>query len=118
MRLWPLLLLLLPISGCTYGDRASFETTSRLGTSPATIEVVESRDVRRPYKVIGIVSAESYYLSAALKRCRAEAAKLGADALLDFGPTGNRTGVASYGYGLAAGSTYNTGWSAKALVWE
>ena len=45
-------------------------------------------------------------------------AKLGANALLDFGPTGNQTAVATYGNGIAVVGSSNTGWSAKAIVLE
>jgi len=107
------------LSNCTYGDRASYETHGRQPTYSNAIEVVESRNTTRPYKVVGVVSSDSYYMSSAMKRCRSEAAKLGADALLDFGPSGNQTGVATYlGYGVAMGASYNTSWSAKAIVWE
>lgn len=113
----PLALTVLAISSCTYGDRAAFETEKRNQTNPDSIEVVETRSCSRQYKVIGNVSAESYYMSSALKRCRKEAAALGADALLDFGPSGNQTGMATFSAGMAVGSSYNTGWTAKAIVW-
>lgn len=113
----PLALTALAVSSCTYGDRASFETEKRNQTNPDSIEVVETRSCSRQYKVIGNVSAESYYMSSALKRCRKEAAALGADALLDFGPSGNQTGMATFSAGMAVGSSYNTGWTAKAIVW-
>ncbi len=112
-----LALTALAVSSCTYGDRAAFETGKRNQTNPDSIEVVESRSCSRQYKVIGAVSAESYYMSSALKRCRKEAAALGADALLDFGPSGNQTGMAAFSGGMAVGSSYNTGWTAKAIVW-
>ena len=107
------------LSGCTYGDRVTYETQRRQRANPATIEAVESRSIIRPYKVIGIVSSDSYYMSSAFKRCRSEAAKLGADAIMDFTPNGNQTGAAALlGYGMAMGASYNTGWSAKAIVWQ
>src|SRR5262245_55993010 len=43
-------------------------------------------------------------------------------ALMDFGPTGNQTAIGTFGWGRGMGwgvaSSSNTGWSAKAIVWE
>ena len=107
---------------CTYGNRISYETTRRPPTNPATIEVIDAKDIKRQYKVIGIVTSDSWYMHSALKACRKEAADLGADAITDFGPSGNTSGVgAANPVGAGAwgvGSSYNTGFAAKAIVWQ
>jgi len=114
-------LLALAISGCTYGNRISYETNRRPPTNPAAVEVFDAKDVTRPYKVIGIVSSDSWYMHSALKSCRTEAAALGANAIIDFGPSGNTSGVGvanPMGAGAwGVGSSYNTGFAAKAIVW-
>jgi hypothetical protein len=83
--------------------------------------VFDAKDITRPYKVIGIVSSDSWYMHSALKACRTEAAALGANAITEFGPSGNTTGVGvanPLGAGaLGVGSSYNTGFAAKAIVW-
>jgi hypothetical protein len=115
-------ILAVAISGCTYGNRISYETTRRPPTNPASVEVFDVKDVTRPYKVIGIVSSDSWYMHSALKACRTEAAALGANAIIDFGPNGNTSGVGvanPMGAGaLGMGSSYNTGFAAKAIVWN
>ncbi len=117
-----LCVLALLLAGCTYGNRISYETTKRPPTSPASVEVFDVRDVKRPYKVIGIVSSDSWYMHSALKACRTEAAALGADAIIEFGPSGNTSGVGvanPMGAGAwGVGSSYNTGFAAKAIVWQ
>jgi len=108
--------------GCTYSDRASFETVQRPKTNPATIQVLERQDIKRQYKVIGLVTSESSYLQSAMKAIRKEASELGADAIVDFGPSGNQSGVGVATGGsmmlTGVGASYNTGWSGKAIVWE
>lgn len=117
-----LLLPLLIMSGCTYGNKVAYDSVKRPQKSPDQIEVFEARDVKRPYRVIGLVSSDSYYMHSALKAVRKEAGELGADAVIDFGPNGNQTGM-GYGYGsglgtMGIGASYNTGFVAKAIVWE
>ena len=114
--------LALLISGCTYGNRIAYETTRRPPTNPAAIEVIDAKDIKRQYKVIGIVTSDSWYMHSALKACRKEAAEMGADAITDFGPNGNTSGVGvanPMGAGAwGVGSSYNTGFAAKAIVWQ
>jgi len=117
-----LLLLATVMLGCTYGNKVAYDSVRRAQKSPDQIQVFETRDVKRPYRVIGLVSSDSYYMHSALKSIRKEAGELGADAIIDFGPNGNQTGM-GYGYGTGAGmmgigASYNTGFVAKAIVWE
>ncbi len=110
------------ICGCTYGNKVSYDNIERPPKAPEQVQVFESRDVKRPYKVIGIVSSDSYYMHSALAAIRKEAGELGADAVIDFGPSGNQTGM-GYAYGagpgiFGMGSSYNTGFAARAIVWE
>jgi hypothetical protein len=108
--------------GCTYGNKVSYDNIGRIPKAPEQVQVFESRDVKRPYKVIGLVSSDSYYMHSALAAIRKEAGELGADAVIDFGPSGNQTGM-GYAYGagpgiFGVGSSYNTGFAARAIVWE
>jgi hypothetical protein len=117
-----LLLLATGMLGCTYGNKVAYDSVKRAQKSPDQIQVFETRDVKRPYRVIGLVSSDSYYMHSALKSIRKEAGELGADAIIDFGPNGNQTGM-GYGYGTGAGmmgigASYNTGFVAKAISWE
>ena len=110
------------LAGCTYGNRISYETTRRAPTNPAAVEVFDVKDVKRAYKVIGVVTSDSWYMHSALKSRRAEAAALGASAIIDFGPNGNTSGVGvanPMGAGAwGMGSSYNTGFAAKAIAWQ
>ena len=117
-----LLFLATGMLGCTYGNKVAYDSVNRPQKSPDQIQVFEVRDVKRPYRVIGLVSSDSYYVNSALKALRKEAGELGADAIIDFGPNGNQTGM-GYGYGtgvgaMGIGASYNTGFVAKAIVWE
>ena len=124
MKICPALMCVVAVllTGCTYGNRISYETTRRAPTNPAAVEVFDVKDVKRPYKVIGVVTSDSWYMHSALKACRAEAAALGASAIIDFGPNGNTSGVGvanPVGAGAwGVGSSYNTGFAAKAIVWQ
>lgn len=106
------------ITSCSYSDRVSYERSNRPETSPESIEVYDSRNLNRPYKVIGIVGSESLRMQPALDLMREEAAQLGADALLDFGPNGGQSGVTMLQNGIGGGSSRNTGFSAQAIVWQ
>lgn len=106
------------ITSCSYSDRVSYERSNRPATSPESIEVYDSGNLSRPYKVIGIVGSESLSMQSALDLMREEAAQLGADALLDFGPNGGQSGVTMLQNRIPGGSSRNTGFSAKAIVWE
>jgi len=106
------------LASCTYSDRVAYENSSRPATNPESIEVYDSRNLDRHYKVIGIVGSESLRMQPALELMREEAAQLGADALLDFGPNGGQSEVTGFQNRIAGGSSRNTGFSAKAIVWQ
>jgi len=87
------------------------------GDFSGNMEVFESASLTQPYKVIGVVTSDSYYMHSALKSCRKEAAEMGADGLPDFGPNGNQTGMATMMGGYSPiGASYSTGFTAKAIV--
>jgi hypothetical protein len=108
--------------GCTYSSGAAYETSGRAQTNPQSIQVIERQDIKRPFKVIGMVTAESYYPQSAIKAMRKEAAKMGADAITDFGQSGNQTAIGTGGISgpvlTGVGGSYNTGWSGKAIIWQ
>ena len=117
---------------CTTGDQVVFDSKERAATVPEEIEVVYSNTVKREYKIIGIVTANTYSMQDALERMRDDASEMGAEALLDFAPNGSQTSIGSgNGYITNFGNpyvlntmqtsfstSYNTGFSAKAIVWE
>ena len=104
------------LSSCTLGNRVSYDGKNRPTKQLDQIEVLDMNDIQKKYKVIGLVSSRSAYLHSALKSCRKEAALLGADAIVNFGPDGGG------GMGVVAGSgvivTANMSYSAKAIAWE
>ena len=98
------------------GNRVSYDGINRQTKKPEQIQVLDINDIKKTYKVIGIVSSRSAYMHSALKSCRREAALLGADAIINFGPDGGG------GMGVVTGTgvvlTTNLSYSAKAIVWE
>lgn len=112
----------LVLAGCTYGNKVAYDSVKRPRKSPDQVQVFDIRDVKKPYRVIGMVSSDSYYMDSALKRLKKEAGEIGADAIIEFGPNGNQTSM-GYGYGVGPavtgiGASYNTGFVAKAIVWD
>ena len=88
--------LIVLVAGCTYGNKVAYDSVKRTKKSPDQIQVFEARDVKRAYRVIGLVSSDSYYMHSALKAIRKEAGELGADAIIDFGPNGTVGGFDAF----------------------
>lgn len=91
------------LGGCAYGDKVTFDSVNRPAKSASSVQVYDKSDLTRPHKVIGLVSATATTMQKALDTCRAEAAKMGADAIDGFGPK-NTDSTFCY--------------SAKAIVWK
>ncbi len=127
MRLFLLAVMSLLLSSCTLGNRVSYDGKTRPTKNWEQIQVLDTNDLQRNYKVIGLVSSRSAYMHSALKSCRKEAALLGADAIVNFGPDGGAgmgvvTGTGVAGMGVVTGTgvvvTANVSYSAKAIAWE
>ena len=116
MKIVILAIMSLFLSSCTLGNRVSYDGKNRPIKQLDQIEVLDMNDIQKKYKVIGLVSSRSAYMHSALKSCRKEAALLGADAIINFGPDGGG------GMGVVTGSgvivTANMSYSAKAIAWE
>jgi hypothetical protein len=84
------------------------------------IEIFESANTARPYKVIGVVIANAGKLHSerdTINHLRKEARKMGGDALMDLsmGPTsGTYTYYAKY---YSASTHIRENWAAKVIVW-
>lgn len=115
--------LLIIILGCVNAKAIRYETMERLSKpEDYPIEILDSSNITRPYKVIGVVQAEpgAVSIKTIIEHMKAEARKMGGDALLDL----QKTFVPSGGAILPIGTMYVYGqgsrdiWSAKVIVWE
>jgi hypothetical protein len=115
-----ILLLVFFLLGCASTRSVHYDNTVRPAKPADKIEIYDSSGIHRPYKVIGTVVASTgpfHHVMDAFEHLQAEAAKMGADALIDLT------------HGLPRGEPMPTGgwfifggsgdiWSAKAIVWE
>ena len=108
------------LAGCTWGNKASYETTLRTPTDRTSIEVVDSATNKRAYKVIGMVSSRSMNPRSALASCRKEASELGGNAILDFhrGSDGGGAVIMPVGGAFIATNGVSPEYEAKVIVWQ
>jgi hypothetical protein len=123
-RIWliPTVLCLCLFCGCVYSRSIKYETTSRAAKAPDhPMEIVDSVAATRPYKVIGQVQANAGKLHSVddtLERLKAEARKMGGDALLDLQQDpAKRGGIAPIGAGFSVDDNLREIWSAKVIIW-
>ena len=116
------LLIIVLISGCVSTRSIRYETIVRPPKpSDYPIEILDLSNINRPYKVIGIVQANAGKLHSTddtIEHLKAEARKMGGDALIDL-----QQGTSKGGVIVPAGDMYVYGnvreiWSAKVIVWE
>jgi len=109
------------LTGCVSVKTVPFEATARTPKSnDFPIEILESKDVTRPYKVIGFVQANAgkkHSTADTLERLRTAARQMGADALIDLKNQPIGAGVPSDGGMIYSGHVREL-WKAKAIVWE
>jgi len=116
------LLIIFLISGCISTRSIRYETIVRPPKPPDyTIEIIDIANINRPYKVIGVVQANAGKLHSTadtIDYLKAEARKMGGDALIDLQQVPSKGGVIA-----PAGNMYFYGnvseiWSAKVIVWD
>jgi hypothetical protein len=114
-------IIALYIAGCVNVKSIPYETTARAPKSDIfPIELYESKDVQKPYKVIGIVQADAgklHSVSDVLEKLRSAARMMGADALIDLSNQPIGGGVPSNRGTIYSGYVRDL-WSAKAIIWE
>ena len=118
------LLIIALILGCVNAKAIRYETTERLPKPDNyPIEIVDPANITRPYKVIGLVQAQPgtvVSMESIIEGLKAEARKIGGDALLDlqktFVPSGGA--IAPVGTMYAYSQNVKVIWSAKVIVWE
>lgn len=115
-------MIIVLISGCVSTRSIRYETIVRPPKpSDYPIEILDLSNINRPYKVIGIVQANAGKLHSTddtIEHLKAEARKMGGDALIDL-----QQGTSKGGVIVPAGDMYVYGnvreiWSAKVIVWE
>lgn len=79
---------LVVLSGCVSIKSVPYETRARTPKpDDFPIEIVESKNITKPYKVIGLVqvnAGKKHSVADTLEKLRSAARQLGADALIDF----------------------------------
>jgi hypothetical protein len=110
---------LLFISACVHAKAIRYETTERPSKPDNfSIEIFEAKHIERPYKVIGLVEAESGgSIEKIINRLKAEARKMGGDALIELHQQPIGAGIPSQGGTMYYGHVKDL-WSAKVIVWE
>lgn len=117
-----LCILTVILSGCVSVKSIPYETTARQPKPDNyLIDIYDSKDVNRPYKVIGIVQADAgkrHSVADTLEKLRSQARQMGGDALVDL--TNQPIGI---GVPTSKGGTIYSGhvrelWQAKVIVWK
>lgn len=99
------LMIIALILGCVNAKAIRYETTERLSKpEDYPIEILDSSNITRPYKVIGVVLAEpgAVSIEAIIEGLKAEARKMGGDALIDL----KQEFLPSGGMAMPIGNTY------------
>jgi len=115
-------LLISALSGCVSVKSIPYETTVRL-PKPADypIEIYESKDIRKPYKVIGIVQANAgkrHSVADTMEKLRSQARQMGGDALVDLANRPIGAGIPTSGGGIIYSGHVRDLWQAKVIVWQ
>lgn len=97
------------LAGCGTAHLIRYDSVKRTPKRDASeIEIVDAADIKRPYKVIGMVEGEpaarGFSPDGAINAMKRKAAKMGGDALTDLGHHQNLL-------------KRNEVWSAKVVIW-
>ncbi len=114
--------VLVVFSGCVSVRSVPFETQARPPKpDDFRIEILESKDITKPYKVIGLVqvnAGKNHSVEDTVEKLRAAARQMGADALVDLSNQPIGAGVPASSGGTIYSGHVRDLWSAKAIVWE
>lgn len=116
-----ILLLALSLCGCATTRGIVCDKTERQAKpDDYKVEIYNSADLQRPYKVIGVVIASTglfHHVVEAIDHLQDEAKKMGGDALIDLAeglPKGTEMPTGGWFIFGSSGEI----WSAKVIVWE
>lgn len=116
------LLLSSVLLGCMSVKSIPYETTTRPAKADTyAIEIYESKDIKRPYKVVGIVQANAgkrHSVADTIEKLRAEARRMGGDALIDLTNQPIGVGLPTSSGGMIYSGHVRELWKAKVIVWE
>ncbi len=116
------LLIVTLISGCVSTRSIRYETIVRSPKpSDYSIEILDSPNINRPYKVIGVVQANAGKLHSTddtIEHLKAETRKMGGDALIDLQQGPSKSGVIAPTGNIYVYGNVREIWSAKVIVWE
>ncbi len=116
------LLIIVLISGCVSTRSIRYETIVRPPKpSYYHMEILELANINRPYKVIGVVQANAGKLHSTedtVEHLKAEARKMGGDALIDLQQGPSKGGVVAPTGNMYVYGNVREIWSAKVIVWE
>jgi len=118
-----ILLIIMLITDCLRSSGIRYETIVRQPKpSNHPIEIVDSKNIDRTYKIIGVVQAEKgiHSLEIIIERLKIEARKMGGDALIDLHKELSSRGgaVIPAGGRLFFAQNQREIWTAKVIVWE
>ena len=116
------LIIILVFTGCVNTRVIRYETIVRQ-PKPKNypIEIIDPANIKRPYKVIGIVQANAGKLHSVedtIKHLKNAARKMGGDALIDLQQSPAKGGVVAPAGNLYVYGNVREIWSAKVIVWE
>lgn len=113
-------LAIVPLS-CVSLRSIRYEDTPRNPRPDYPVEILESKDVYQPYKVIGLVEVSAgkwHNLTGVMERLKDAARKMGGQALVDLRRQAVGTGVPISQDGTTYLGYVRELWSAKVIVWE
>jgi hypothetical protein len=110
------------LSGCVSTRSIQYETITR-PPKPADfpMEILDTANINRPYKVIGLVQANAGKLhntADVIEQLKNEARKLGGDALIDLQQQPIGAGVPTSQGGVIYSGHVRDLWTAKVIIWQ
>ncbi len=112
---------MLILTGCVSVRSVRYESAARPPRPDCPVEILDAKDINKPYKVIGQADAaadERISLSRVMNKLRDAARKMGGEALIDLQHQAVGTGVPISQDGSLYFGYVRDLWSAKVIVWE
>jgi hypothetical protein len=116
-----LLSVIFLLTGCVSVRSIRYEAATREPRPDCPVEILDAKDVNKPYKVIGQVEAaadERINLAKVMDKFRDAARKMGGEALIDLQHQSVGTGVPISQDGSLYFGYVRDLWSAKVIVWQ